>query len=114
MKTNDYILIGIRIIYKQRKILMNIEKIYSALKEDQMNSALGIITLELEAQGYEIKIEGIKITSEEVFENKFPSLEEIAEPLNIILFKDGKVEQKFSIDFIEYHKIIFKEFNDGK
>jgi hypothetical protein len=77
---------------------MNIEKIYSALKEDQMNSALGIINSELEAQGYEIEIEGIKVTSKEIFENKFPSLEEVAEPLNIILFKDGKEEQKFLID----------------
>lgn len=87
---------------------MNIEKIYSALKEDQMNSALGIINSELEAQGYEIEIEGIKVTSKEIFENKFPSLEEVAEPLNIILFKDGKEEQKFLIDFIEYNKLFLR------
>lgn len=89
---------------------MNIEKIYSALKEDQMNSALGIITSELEAQGYELEIENIKVTSTEIFENKLPSLEEVAEPLNIKLFKKGHEEQKFSIDFIDYHKVEFKEY----
>ena len=49
---------------------MNIEKIFSALKEDEMNSALGIICSELESQGYKIEIEGIEVTSDEVFENK--------------------------------------------
>lgn len=89
---------------------MNIEKIYSALNEDQMNSALGIICFEFEHQGYKIEIEGIEVTSEEIFEEKLPSLEEVPVALNFRLFKDGKEEQKFSIDFIEYHKIIFREF----
>lgn len=89
---------------------MNIEKIYLALDEDQMNSALGIICSELEFQGYEIEIEDIRVTSEEIFENKLPSLEEVAEPLNIKLFKLGQEEQKFSIYFIDYHKVEFKEY----
>ncbi len=45
---------------------MNIEKIFSALAEDEMNSALGIICSELESQGYKIEIEGIEVTSGEV------------------------------------------------
>ncbi|MCH8034847.1 MAG: hypothetical protein IH950_13960 [Bacteroidetes bacterium] len=89
---------------------MNIEKIYLALNSDQMNSALGIICAELESQGYKIEVEGIQVTADEIFENKLPSLEEVAEPLNIKLFKNGEEEQKFSIDFIDYHKVEFKEY----
>ena len=89
---------------------MNIEKIFNALGEDEMNSALGIICNELESQGYEIEIEDIKVTSGEIFQNKVPSLEEVAEPLNIKLHKNGSVEQKFSIKFVEYHKIVFQEY----
>jgi len=89
---------------------MNIEKIYSALNEDQINSALGIICAELESQGYEIEIEGIQVTASEIFQNKVPSLEEVAGPLNIKLYKNGSVEQKFSINFVEYHKIVFQEY----
>ena len=89
---------------------MNIEKIFSALKEDEMNSALGIICSELESQGYKIEIEGIEVTSDEVFENKLAPLEEVAEPLNVKLFRDNKEEQKFSIKFTEYHEIAIEKF----
>ena len=92
---------------------MNIEKIFSALAEDEMNSALGIICTELESQGYKIEIEGIAVTSEEVLDNKFPSLEEISEALNIQLFKNGKAEQKFSIYFVDFHTIHFQEFRNA-
>ena len=51
---------------------MNIQKIFDALHEDEMNSALGIICAELENQGYDVTIEDIKITAEEIFENKIP------------------------------------------
>ena len=43
---------------------MNIEKIFTALREDEMNSALGIICSEFEHQGSKIEIEGIEVTSE--------------------------------------------------
>jgi len=89
---------------------MNIEKIFEVLEQDQMNSALGIICSELEDQGYKIEIEGIEVTSEEIFEEKLPSLEEVSEPLNIKLFNKEQEEQKFSIDFIDYHKVKFKEY----
>lgn len=89
---------------------MNIENIFKALNEDEMNSALGIICNELERQGYEVIIENIEVTSEEIYEKKLPSLEELPEPLNIELVKNGEIEQKFAIDFTDYHKIIFKEF----
>ncbi len=89
---------------------MNIEKIFTEIEQDQMNSALGIICSELESQGYEIEIEDIRVTSNEIFENKFPSLEEVIMPLNVKLLKNGEEEQRFSIDFKDYHKVEFKEY----
>ena len=62
---------------------MNIERIFTALREDLMNSALGIICSEFELQGYRIEIEEIKVTSEEIFEEKLKSLEEVPAALNI-------------------------------
>jgi len=91
---------------------MNIEKVFNALLFDEMNSALGILCKELESQGYEIEIEGIQVKSEQIFENKLPSLEEVTEPLNIKLFRNSIEVQKFSIQFTEYHKINFREYSD--
>ena len=91
---------------------MNIDKIFSALNNDQMNSALGIICAELELQGYKLEIEDIKVTSGEIFQNKVPSLEEVPAALNIRLFRDGKEEQKFSINFIDFHKVVFQEYKN--
>jgi hypothetical protein len=93
---------------------MNIEKIFTALKEDEMNSALGVICSEFEHQGYKIEIEGIEVTSEDIFEEKLSSLEEMPEALNITLFRDGKEEQKFSINFSDYHKIVFQEYRNDQ
>ena len=91
---------------------MNIEKIFTALEEDEMNSALGIICSELEHQGYKVEIEGIEVTSEDIFEEKLKSLEEVPAALNIKLFRKEKEEQKFSINFIDYHKVVFQEYKN--
>ena len=91
---------------------MNIEKVFETLEIDQMNSSLGIICSELESQGYEVEIEDIKVTSEEIFENKVPSLEEVPSALNIKLFRNGKEEQKFSITFTDFHKVVFQEYRN--
>ncbi|MDR3596530.1 hypothetical protein [Clostridium sp.] len=91
---------------------MNIQKIFDALEEDEMNSALGIICVELENQGYAITIENIKVTAEEIFNNKYPSLEEVPDSLNIKLSKGNFEEQKFAIDFVDYHKVIIKKFKN--
>ena len=91
---------------------MNIQKIFDALEEDEMNSALGIICAELESQGYDIAIEDINVTAEEIFNNKIPSLEEVPSPLNLILYKGGKEEQKFAIDFVDYHEVVIKKFKE--
>ena len=87
---------------------MNIQKIFDALEEDEMNSALGIICAELESQGFDVEIENIAVTAKGIFDNKFPSLEEIPEPLNIKLILDGVKQQEFSMEFADYHDVVLK------
>jgi hypothetical protein len=56
-----------------------------------------------------VQIENIKVTAKEIFDNKFPSLEEVTETLNIILSMKGQESQKFSIEFADYHDVILKK-----
>lgn len=88
---------------------MNIEKIYIAVQNDEMNSALGNICLELEKQGYKIKIEDIEITSEEIITGKAEYLEQYPNKYNFLIENSQKEKQKFSIRFTEYHKFIFEQ-----
>ncbi|MHB1687809.1 MAG: hypothetical protein ACYCVH_10595 [Ignavibacteriaceae bacterium] len=59
---------------------MNIEKIFDALSNNKMNSALGIICSELKKQDYSVTINNIEVTEEE-----------------------------FSISFINYHNILLRK-----
>ena len=88
---------------------MNIEKIFNALNNDEMNSSLGTICAELEKQGYSITINNIEVTAEEFFDRRSESLEQSGLDFNFLLKKDDKVEQEFSISFIDYHKILLRE-----
>jgi hypothetical protein len=88
---------------------MNIENVFNALEEDQDNSALGIICAELETQGYSVEIDGVPVSSKRIFEGGYMELEKKLEPLAITLFRGGKVEQRFAIEFIEYHEISVKK-----
>ena len=84
---------------------MNVQKIFDALDEDVGNSALGVICGELERQGYEIAINGQLVTSDGFFNNELSELERETQPLNVSLFNKATLEQEFSIEFIDYHKI---------
>ena len=88
---------------------MNIQRIFQALEEDSSNSALGIITAELEEQDYAVQMNGILLNSEAIFEGKYSEIERDMKPLRVSLFKQGEMEQEFSIDFIDFHEIIFKK-----
>lgn len=87
---------------------MNVQKLFLALKEDNQNSALGIICGELEAQGYTVKLDGKEVTSDEVYEGKYADFEETMEPLNVALYRKEILEQEFAIEFIDYHEIAIK------
>ncbi len=88
---------------------MNIQKIFQALEEDSENSAQGIICQELESQGYRLKMNGIDVDSDGFFEGAYKEIEKDLTPIKITLFKEGKKEQEFRIEFIEFHEIIIKK-----
>lgn len=88
---------------------MNIQKIFNALQDDDDNSGLGIICNELEIQGYSVKIDNIPVKANEIFEGKHENLENKLGLLYVVLIKNAQVEQEFSIEFIEFHEIIFKQ-----
>lgn len=87
---------------------MNVQKIFEALEQDSQNSALGIICGELEAQGYEVSINGRKVRSEGFFEGEYIELEENLNDLIFSLSKLGNIEQRFAVVFTEYHEIAIK------
>ena len=84
---------------------MNVQKIFDTLDEDVGNSALGVICGELERQRYEIAINGQSVTSDGFFNNELSELERETQPLNVSLFNKATLEQEFSIEFTDYHKI---------
>ena len=86
---------------------MNIQRINEALEEDQGNSALVIICSELERQGYSVNVNSIAVNGVDVYEGQYEDLEKLTE-LEFELLKDGKVEQKFIIEFVDFHKVIYK------
>lgn len=91
---------------------MNVQEIFNALALDDENSALGIICTELENQGYAVAINGMNVTGEKFFDGEYSDIEESLEPLKITLLKDGKIEQEFMIEFIEFHDIVIKPATD--
>ena len=93
---------------------MNVQKIFQALNEDEQNSALGIICRELEKQGYDVSIDGVKVTSEGFFNGEHEEIEKKNGPLNVFLMKASavqkiKFEQEFCIEFTDFHKFIIKQ-----
>jgi len=87
---------------------MNIQKIFEALKEDEQNSALGIICGELEAQGYTVAIDGVPVTSSGFYNSEFPQLEKKMGAMDVAIFKNAGLEQEFSLEFTDYHEVVLK------
>jgi hypothetical protein len=76
---------------------MNVQKIFDLLHGDQENTALGLISRELEEQGYKVQIDGREVTSAEILDGGYKDLEDKLGPLEISLYKDGSLEQEFSL-----------------
>ena len=87
---------------------MNVQKIFDALQWDTQNSALGIICGELEAQGYSVTIDGQNVSSGSFFNGRQASLERRITPLDFALFRDGVLEQEFTIEFFDFHGVAIK------
>ena len=87
---------------------MNIQKIFDAVNEDDMNSPLISIVNELEQQGYTVKLEGVEVTSHDLDADVFNDFEKAANEFNLELLKQSSLEQKFKIVFTDYHKFNFQ------
>ena len=87
---------------------MNVQKIFNMLQEDQDNTALGIICAELEEQGYKVQIDGKDVNSAEIFDGGHKDLEDKLGPLNVALYRDGSMEQEFSLEFLDDHEVVIE------
>ena len=87
---------------------MNVQRIFEALEEDNDNSALGIICGELESQGYSIEIDGTPVTSDDFYEGRCPEIENKTGDLEFSMFMDDELEQRFAIEFVDFHEIVIK------
>ncbi len=87
---------------------MNVQKIFDMLREDQDGTALGIICAELEEQGYKVRVDGTDVDSAEIYDGRHKDLEDKLGPLNISLYRDGAMEQEFSLEFIDDHEVVIE------
>ena len=89
---------------------MNIEKVFNAVSEDEMNSPLPAIVFELEKQGYVVKLEGLEVKANDLEDNLFVDLERAASEFEIELVRNSKSEQKFKLVFSDYHQFNFQNW----
>jgi len=87
---------------------MNIERIFTAVDEDEMNSPLPSIVWELEQQGYAVKLEGVDVTAGDMGDELFENLERATNELTFELLKENQPVQKFKLIFTDYHKFNFQ------
>jgi len=87
---------------------MNIQKIFNAVDEDDMNSPLISVCNEFEKQGYKVKIEEVEVTSDEVDTGLFSDLERYSTDINFEILKAGESAQKFKLVYTDYHKFNFQ------
>jgi hypothetical protein len=87
---------------------MNVQKIFDALQEDQKSTALGIICGELEEQGYKVVLDGREVNSAEIFDGDHEDLEDKVAPLTVALYKDGLLEQEFTLEFIGDREVVIE------
>lgn len=93
---------------------MNIEKVFKALKDDMADSALGIICTEFENQSYSVQLDNNPITADDIFDGKHSDIEAKIEPVKVALYRNSELEQEFATEFVEYHEMVFKEYNISK
>ncbi len=86
---------------------MNIQNIFNTVEADEMNLPLPSIVLELERQGYKVKIEGLEVTAEDMVDRIFEDLEKATNEYNVEITNE-KSTQKFKIVFTDYHKFNFQ------
>lgn len=87
---------------------MNVQKIFDMLQQDKENTALGIICAELEEQNYQVRVDGREVNSADIYDGKHKDLEDKLGPLELALYKDGVLEQEFSLEFVDDHEVVIE------
>jgi hypothetical protein len=87
---------------------VNVQKIFAMLQEDQDGPALGIICAELEEQGYKVRVDGKDVNSADIYDFRHRDLEDKLGPLDIALYRDGSLEQEFTLEFIDDHEVVIE------
>jgi hypothetical protein len=87
---------------------VNVQKIFDMLQEDQDGPALGIICAELEEQAYRVRVDGKDVNSADIYDSRHKDLEDKLGPLDIALYRDGSLEQEFSLEFIDDHEVVIE------
>ena len=87
---------------------MNAQKIFDMLQEDREGPALGVICAELEEQGYSVRVDGKDVNSADIYDSRHKNLEDKLGPLDIALYRDGSLEQEFSLEFIDDHEVVIE------
>ena len=88
---------------------MNIQKIFNAVDEDEMNSPLSSVIYEIEQQGYKVKLEGLEVSAGDMEEKLFEDYERATDKFEIELLKNNKTEQRFNLIFTDHHKFSFQK-----
>lgn len=83
---------------------MNIQKIFDSVSGNEMNSPLHSVIWEFEQQGYNVKLEGIDVTADDMESDLFADLEKATNEFTFELFKENIKDQKFKILFYDYHQ----------
>jgi hypothetical protein len=87
---------------------MNVQKIFDILQEDPENTALGTLCGELEEQGYKVWVDSQEVNSQDIYYGRHKDLEDKLGPLSIALYKDGSLEQEFSLEFLDDHEVVIE------
>ena len=85
---------------------MNIEKIYSEVTNDEMNSPLITICNEIFNQGYCLKIDGVVIEREDLDNSVLTDFEQSQINFNLFITDVNNQSKEFLLTFTDYHKFI--------
>ena len=69
---------------------------------------MGVICAELEEQGYSVRVDGKDVNSADIYDSRHKDLEDKLGPLDIALYKDGSLEQEFTLEFVDDHEVVIE------
>lgn len=87
---------------------MDLEKIYSAFEDDEMNPPLITICAELVKQGYDVKVEGVEFTNSDICFSLLSDLERVTNEISVEITSEN-ITKRFKLVFTDYHRFELKE-----